>query len=119
MSRLYALGICPDWWLLPPLPDAWSRCAAIIAERDEYCRGMLVALEPDEAQILPLAAASPAVRGFTTGRTILAGVAPAWLSGQVADAAAVADIAARFGALATEWSAARDAQAPRTAGSTS
>jgi len=119
MSRLYALGICPDWWLLPPWPDAWSRCAEIIAQHDEYCRGILVAVEPDEAQALRLAAASPAVRGFTTGRTILAGAAPAWLSGQVADAAAVADIAAQFGALVAEWSAARDARPPRSEGSVS
>ncbi|HYM26983.1 MAG TPA: DUF2090 domain-containing protein, partial [Steroidobacteraceae bacterium] len=119
MSRLYALGICPDWWLLPPLPDAWTRCAEIIAEQDEYCRGLLVAVEPEEAQMLRLAAASPAVRGFSTGRTILAGAAPAWLSGQTADAAAVADIAAQFGALAAEWSAARDVGHPRAEGSTS
>lgn len=116
MTGLYALGVCPDWWLLPPLPDAWSRCAEIIAQHDEYCRGILVAVEPDEAQALRLAAASAAVRGFTTGRTILAGAAPTWLSGQVADAAAVADIAAQFGTLAAEWSAARP---PRTEGSAS
>ena len=119
MSRVYGLGIRPDWWLLPPLPDAWSRCAAIIAEHDEYCRGLLVELEPDAAEVLRLAAASPAVRGFTTGRTILAGAASAWLSGELTEAAAIADIAARFGALAAEWSAARDARAPRTEGSTS
>ncbi len=119
MARLYALGICPDWWLLPPLPDAWSRCAEIIAAHDEYCRGILVAVEPHEAAALRLAAASPAVRGFTTGRTILAGTAPAWLAGQVTDAAAVADIAAQFGALAAAWTAARETRPPRTEGSSS
>jgi 5-dehydro-2-deoxygluconokinase len=118
MSRLYALGIRPDWWLLPPLPDAWSRCAEIIAQHDEYCRGILVAAEPGEAPLLRLAAASAAVRGFATGRTILAGTAARWLTGEVSDAAAVADIAAQFGTLAAEWSAGRDA-APGTEGSVS
>ena len=88
-------------------------------QHDEYCRGILVAVEPHEAAALRLAAASPAVRGFTTGRTILAGTAPAWLSGQVTDAAAVADIAAQFGALAAEWTAARETRPPRTEGSSS
>ncbi|HZC77995.1 MAG TPA: DUF2090 domain-containing protein, partial [Ktedonobacterales bacterium] len=99
------------WWLLPPLPDAWSRCAEIIAQHDEYCRGILVAVEPGEAPLLRLAAASAAVRGFASGRTILAGTAARWRTGEVSDAAVVADIAAQFGTLAAEWSAGRDAAA--------
>src|SRR5205823_3537201 len=41
LSRLYELGIRPDWWGLEPQPgaSAWERCAAVIAANDEYCRG--------------------------------------------------------------------------------
>jgi len=43
VKRLYNLGIFPEWWKLPPLPrDAWAALDALIAERDPYCRGVVL-----------------------------------------------------------------------------
>ena len=120
LSRIYQLGIRPDWWGLEPQPsiNAWQRCAQVIAGQDEYCRGILVSVidAPPErlARSLAIAAAVPIVRGLAAGRSIFAGAAKAWLSGQMSDEAAIADIAARFEALVEIWSSVHDAQPERT-----
>src|SRR5262249_12187560 len=69
LAHIYALDIRPDWWQLEPQADAdaWTHCAAVIAQQDEYCRGMLVSVAPGQAPALALAAATPAVRGFVAG----------------------------------------------------
>jgi 5-dehydro-2-deoxygluconokinase len=110
LSRLYELGVRPDWWGLEPQPSArsWRRCADVITSNDEYCRGILVCgLDGSPEQItcsLTLAAAVPLVRGLIAGGGILAGGARAWLAGERSDEAATLEIAARFGALVEAWS---------------
>jgi 5-dehydro-2-deoxygluconokinase len=48
LKRLYNLGIFPEWWKLPPpAHDEWPALDALIAERDPYCRG--VVLRPQRA----------------------------------------------------------------------
>ena len=113
LSRIYELDIRPDWWKLEPQAstNAWERCAEVIARNDEFCRGIVVALDAPMEQLarsLALAAASPIVRGVVVGRTILASAAQAWLSGQISDEAAIEDIAGRFRAVVEVWSSARD-----------
>lgn len=98
LARLYELGIRPDWWVLEPRPReaTWESCARVIGASDPYCRGVLVALRtPAEQQpaLLATAAASPIVRGFIAG-------------GSIVDQ--VAGIAERFRALVEAWSAVRD-----------
>src|SRR6202035_5426117 len=68
LSRIYELDIRPDWWTLEPQAstNAWERCAEVIARNDEFCRGIVVALDAPMEQLarsLALAAASPIVRG--------------------------------------------------------
>jgi len=119
LSRLYELGIRPDWWGLEPQPgaSAWERCAAVIAANDEYCRGALVCGldEPPEriARALALAAAVPLVRGLVAGGSILTGGAQAWLAGEKSDETATVEIAARFAALVEVWSNVRDPRLDR------
>ncbi len=119
LSRLYELGIRPDWWGLEPQPgaSAWERCAAVIAANDEYCRGVLVCGldEPREriARSLALAAAVPLVRGLVAGGSILTGGAQAWLAGEKSDETATVEIAARFAALVEVWSTVRDPRLDR------
>jgi 5-dehydro-2-deoxygluconokinase len=118
LSRIYELDIRPDWWKLEPQasPNAWERCAEVIARNDEFCRGIVVGLDVPIEQLgrsLALAAASPIVRGVAAGRTILASAAQAWLSGQISDEAAIADIAERFRVLVEMWSSARDPRLDR------
>ncbi|HEX4618885.1 MAG TPA: DUF2090 domain-containing protein, partial [Steroidobacteraceae bacterium] len=61
-------------------------------------------------------AASPIVRGFIAGGSIIADVAPAWLSGQMSAEALTAGIAARFRVLVETWLAARDPRLERAEG---
>ncbi len=109
MDRLYDLDIKPDWWKLEPQvsPAAWARIDATIRTRDPLCRGVvLLGLEAPEEDLLAafeVAAGSPLVRGFAVGRTIFAAAAEAWLSGQIDDAAAIADMAGRFARLTEAW----------------
>lgn len=112
LSRLYELGIRPDWWALegPSSARALALCAEAIAAGDGYCRGILLGLTaPGEApeQLLALAARCPAVRGFIAGGSIVAAAAEAWLSGQASAEAATLDIARRFRALTAAWDSAR------------
>jgi 5-dehydro-2-deoxygluconokinase len=118
LSRIYELDIRPDWWQLEPQasPNAWERCAEVIARNDEFCRGIVVAVDAPMEQLarsLALAAASPLVRGVAVGRTIVASAAPAWLSGQISDEAAIEDIAGRFRVVVEVWSSARDPRLDR------
>ncbi len=109
MDRLYDLDIKPDWWKLEPQvsPAAWAKIDATIRTRDPLCRGVvLLGLEAPEEELLAafeVAVGSPLVRGFAVGRTIFAAAAEAWLSGQIDDAAAIADMAGRFTRLTKAW----------------
>ncbi|HKD53722.1 MAG TPA: 5-dehydro-2-deoxygluconokinase [Steroidobacteraceae bacterium] len=115
LAHIYALDIRPDWWQLEPQADAdaWARCANVIAQQDEYCRGMLVSVAPGQAPALALAAATPAVHGFVAGGSMFAAAAAAWLAGQLTDEAASEEIAASFAALVEVWSTARDSRLDR------
>lgn len=113
LSRLYELGIRPDWWVLEPQPRdmSWESCARVIGASDPYCRGVLVALRTPgkhEAALLATAAASPIVRGFIAGGSIVDEVAPGWLSGEMSAESAIAHMAERFRALVDAWIAVRD-----------
>jgi len=111
LSRLQGLDIRPDWWALAPQPDmrAWQADAQLIDAHDDYCRGVLLALEaiPASPAARALAAEAPLVRGFIAGASIQSQAATAWLAGALTDEAAVAEMAQRFGALVEEWTAAR------------
>jgi 5-dehydro-2-deoxygluconokinase len=113
LSRLYELGIRPDWWVLEPQPRemTWESCARVIGASDPDCRGVLVALRTGGGQQttqLAAAAASPIVRGFIAGGSIFDQVAPASGSGQMSAESAVAHVAERFRALVDAWIAVRD-----------
>ena len=109
LSELYDTGLKPDWWKLEPQASrgAWAAIDAVIEERDPYCRGVvLLGLDaPQEALEAGFRAARSArsVKGFAVGRTIFAEAAKAWLAGRMGDDEAVADMAARFGALVGIW----------------
>jgi 5-dehydro-2-deoxygluconokinase len=113
LARLYELDVQPEWWGLEPQPDAhaWELCAAVIAERDALCRGIVLmgggASTQALSRALGVAATSATVRGFLAGRTIFAPTAQAWLAQQLSDEAAIADLAQRFRMLVEVWSSAR------------
>jgi len=109
LERLYELGIKPDWWKLEPQTDAaaWRAIGKVIENNDRWCRGIvLLGLEAPEEELekaFAVAAREPLVKGFAVGRTIFSDAARHWLSGEISDEAAVADMAARFGRLVEAW----------------
>jgi 5-dehydro-2-deoxygluconokinase len=118
LSRLYALDIRPDWWLLEGRPGvaAWERCAEVIAANDPYCRGILVGLHAPikpPPQLLARAAATAIVRGFISGGSIFADAAEAWLRGQISVEVAIEHIAERFRTLVAAWVSTRDPRLER------
>jgi 5-dehydro-2-deoxygluconokinase len=112
LSRLYSLGIKPDWWKLEPQASrgAWAAIGKMIGANDPYCRGiMLRGLDSplnDLATMFPIAAGCAQVHGFAAGRTIFGEAAQRWFSGQLNDEAAVKEMAARFALLVKAWRAA-------------
>ena len=120
MKRLYNLGIVPEWWKLEPMDAAqWQAVDALIAERDPYCRGVvLLGLGASAAELargFDAARAAKTCRGFAVGRTIFHEPARAWLAGTIDDAALIARVRDNFAALIGAWRSARggrEAHAP-------
>lgn len=113
LEQIYAAGVQPDWWKLPPSDDdaQWAGIAAVIERNDPLCRGVLIlGLEASEENLdrsFRVAAPHAICKGFAVGRSIFAESAQAWFQGAMADEAVVADIAARYGSLITRWDEAR------------
>ncbi len=113
LDQIYAAGIQPDWWKLPP-PDthaAWLHIAASIQQHDPFCRGVLMlGLEASEDTLrrsFEMAAPHPVCKGFAIGRSIFAEPAAAWFEGRLDDDAVVAAVAERYARLVALWRAAR------------
>lgn len=113
IRRFYEIGIRPDWWKLEPMatPEAWRNAVAAIEENDRHTRGIVVlgldAPETALAASFRVAASFPLVKGFAVGRTIFAEAARRWFAGEIEDAAAVAEMAARFARLCDVWDGSR------------
>jgi 5-dehydro-2-deoxygluconokinase len=115
LARIYDLGVHPDWWKLAPMPrETWRRVDALLAERDPWCRGVvilgLLASVEQLAAAFREAAQARSCRGFVVGRTIAQEPARAWLAGELDDAGLVRQVVANFAALVRAW---RDARASR------
>ncbi|GGD67274.1 bifunctional 5-dehydro-2-deoxygluconokinase/5-dehydro-2-deoxyphosphogluconate aldolase [Caballeronia grimmiae] len=113
LKRLYNLGICPEWWKLEPMSaPQWQAIDALIAERDPYCRGVvLLGLSAGVEQLREgfiAAASSKTCKGFTVGRTIFHEPSQAWLTGGIDDHELIARVRRTFESLITAW---RDARA--------
>jgi len=112
LGQLYDAGLRPDWWKLEPQASAaaWAAVDAVIEARDPYCRGVVLlgldAPVEELKQAFQVAKRSCKVRGFAVGRSIFGDAARAWLTGDLGDEAAVADMAQRFAALNAAWEAA-------------
>ena len=113
IQRFYDLGVYPDWWKLEPFTSnaAWTKACDAITRNDPHVRGIVVlgldAPMDQLADSLALAAGHDLVKGFAVGRTIFAEAARQWLAGTMSDAAAVADMVAKYENLCRVWDAAR------------
>jgi 5-dehydro-2-deoxygluconokinase len=117
LKRLYNLGIHPEWWKLEPMEAAqWSAIDALIAERDPYCRGVLILGQSASVDALGKAfrdaRGSATCRGFAVGRTIFEAPAKRWLAGEIDDPTLVREVCTKFEALIDAW---QDARAPVSA----
>lgn len=118
ISRIYDIGIYPDWWKLEPMQtdQAWANTVAAITTRDPHTQGILVlglgASEAELAASFQLAARHPLVKGFAVGRTIHADVGQEWMAGRLDDATAIATMAANYRRLCTLWDNARQGARP-------
>jgi 5-dehydro-2-deoxygluconokinase len=120
IKRLYNLGIFPEWWKLEPMDAGqWRAIDALIAERDPYCRGVvLLGLNADVETLaggFREARDSTTCRGFAVGRTIFQEPSAQWLAGAIDDATLKVRIRANFEALIDMWHAARAATKERVA----
>ena len=113
MQRLYAIGLKPDWWKLPPRGDVevWRRIGDVVRANDPHSRGVLIlGLESSDSQLAETFAAAadePSVRGFAVGRAIFWKIADRWFGETVSDADAVGEIAASFRRVTALWRSAR------------
>lgn len=113
IEQIYAAGVRPDWWKLPPAEShaGWEYITAAIRRNDAHCRGVLVlGLEASEDELdasFRIAAPHAICRGFAVGRSIFAEAAAAWFGGRCDDAAVVADVARRYTRLIRLWDQAR------------
>jgi 5-dehydro-2-deoxygluconokinase len=112
LKRFYNLGIYPEWWKLQPMSALqWHAIDALIAERDPYCRG--VVLLGQSATIDELrsgfraARESTTCRGFAVGRTIFEEPSRRWLAGAIDDDTLIREVRGRFEMLIDTWRAAR------------
>ncbi|KMQ85491.1 5-dehydro-2-deoxygluconokinase [Lasius niger] len=115
MRRIYNLGIKPEWWkLIPPLASEWAAIDGLIAERDPYCRGvLLLGLNAPFAELaagFAAAARSVSCRGFAVGRSLFVAPAAEWLRNAIDDETLVERTAQQFIELAELWRAMRDAR---------
>jgi 5-dehydro-2-deoxygluconokinase len=112
IKRFYNLGIYPEWWKLEPMPASqWQAVDALLAERDPYCRGVLLLGQKASVEALAegfaAARASRTCRGFAVGRTIFDLPARAWLAGSIDDDGLKRDVRGNYEALIDAWAAAR------------
>ncbi|HEY3461525.1 MAG TPA: PfkB family carbohydrate kinase, partial [Casimicrobiaceae bacterium] len=112
LKRFYNLGIDPEWWKLEPMDEAqWAAVDALIAERDPYCRGVLILGQSAGVDALAdafrAARGSSSCRGFAVGRTIFEAAAKRWLAREIDDAALVREVRTTFEALIDAWEDAR------------
>jgi 5-dehydro-2-deoxygluconokinase len=115
LKRLYNLGIYPEWWKLEPMSAAqWQAIDDLIAERDPYCRGVVVLGQSATIDALRAgfgaARSSKTCRGFAVGRTIFEEPSRRWLGREIDDAFLINEVRGNFEMLIDAWRAARPAQ---------
>jgi len=108
LKRLYNIGIHPDWWKLEPMaPDAWAAIDRLVAERDPWCRGVVMlglhASVDEMAAAFRDARDSRSCRGFMVGRTIFHEPSRQWLRGAIDDATLVRQVRGTYERLIDIW----------------
>ena len=109
LTRLYDLGIKPDWWKLEGQTSerAWEAIGGSIARNDPFCRGVLLlgldAPIEELASTFSIAKRHSFVKGFAVGRSIFAEPAAEWFAGSIGDEVARSAMAETFSQLCRLW----------------
>ena len=109
IDKLYARGIFPDWWKLPPQETsaAWERIASVIEEHDPHCRGVLLlglgAGEDELQRRFELASGHPICRGFAVGRSVFQSPAEQWFTGAIGDSEVIDHVGKNYSRLVQLW----------------
>jgi 5-dehydro-2-deoxygluconokinase len=113
VQRLYATGLKPDWWKLPPMRESsqWRDVGNLIRSNDPQCRGVLVLGydSSDDAlkESFAASASEPLVKGFAVGRFIFWSVAEEWFAGQLSDSQAIGRLLHRYRHALNLWRSTR------------
>ena len=86
----------------------WQALAALVAERDPQCRGVVILGLNQPLDVLAdsfAQASNPIVKGFMVGRSIWAEPARRWLANDIDDKALVQQVADNFATLVQAWRA--------------
>lgn len=108
IQRFYNLGVRPDWWKLPPLSsEGWEQLTPLLAQRDPYCRGVVILgldapLETLQ-QGFSAAVGFPIVKGFAVGRTLFVQPAQKWLRNEIDDAELIEQVKHNYLQLIAVW----------------
>jgi len=109
LERLYAIGLYPDWWKLPPNADpaAWNRISDVINRHDPHCRGIVILGQEASPEALKQGFDAVAnitlCKGFAVGRSIFQGPADAWFAGTADDETTMAAIAENYRQIIDLW----------------
>jgi 5-dehydro-2-deoxygluconokinase len=107
VGRLYAAGIEPTWWKVPPPDDAaWRALVAAIDAAGSAARVVVLGGgEPLEvlSRSFRVARSTPHGAGFAVGRSIFWDAWERFARGEATAEAVVAEVAERYGRLAAAW----------------
>ncbi|MBL4906669.1 MAG: 5-dehydro-2-deoxygluconokinase [Sneathiella sp.] len=109
LSRIYEMGVRPDWWKLEPASNAatWQAITDIISKNDPQCQGIVIlgleATLPDLMTSFEIASKFDQIKGFAVGRSIFGDIAKNWLAETIDDHAAVTQMVDRFKTLVDGW----------------
>ena len=107
VKRFYNLGVKPEWWKLAPMQkEGWAALAALIGERDPYCRGAVILGLNQPLETLARSfrqATHPIVKGFMVGRTLWTDASLRWLKNEISDTDLRHEIAEKYAILIDAW----------------
>jgi 5-dehydro-2-deoxygluconokinase len=84
----------------------WSDLAALLGERDPYCRGAVILGLNQPLDVLAASfaqATNPVVKGFMVGRSIWASASLSWLRNELDDEGLITEVASNFAVLVQAW----------------
>jgi len=109
LGNLYAIGIFPDWWKLPPQKTdaAWNNVSAVIKAQDPHCRGVVIlglgASENELKRGFEQASGQTLCKGFAVGRSVFQASAEQWFAGEIDDKEVTEQVGENYSRLVQLW----------------